>query len=57
MVRISKQEERRMKSPRRPALAQKKTGPKKDQLKHGYREHKNAVQGNVALSVFIPEIK
>jgi hypothetical protein len=57
MVRISKQEERRSTSPRRPTLAGKKSGPKKDALKNGYKEHPNAVEGAAAKSVFIPKIR
>lgn len=55
MVRISKQEERRSVSPRRPTLSQDKTGPKKDKLPLGFKEHKNAVDAK--SQVFIPIIK
>lgn len=57
MVRISKQQERRSTSPRRPPAPAKKTGPKKDALKHGYKEHSNAVEGPEALAFFIPKIR
>lgn len=57
MVRISKQQERRSTSPRRPPAPSKKTGPKKDLLKLGYKQHSNAVDGPAAQSVFIPKIR
>lgn len=57
MVRISKQAERRSKSHRRPSPPSKKTGPKKDQLAHGYKEHSNALAGDVSQLSFIPKIK
>ena len=43
MTRISKQEQRRNRSPRKPKMPGKKTGPKKDNLTLGYKEHANAV--------------
>lgn len=54
MVRISKQQERRSVSPRRPTIAGKKTGSRKDNLPKGYKEHINAA-GEGAV-VFIPKI-
>ncbi|MFA6118967.1 MAG: hypothetical protein WCT85_06295 [Parachlamydiales bacterium] len=55
MTRISKQEERRSVSPKkRKKLISKKTGPKKDNLKMGYKEHLNALENQNA---FIPKIK
>lgn len=57
MVRISKQEERRSKSPRRPSIAGSKTGPLKDNLPKGYKEHANASSVEGPLAVFIPKIK
>jgi len=57
MVRISKQEERRMRSHRRPSPPAKKTGPKKDNLAKGFKEHDNALEANAAQSMFIPKIK
>ena len=45
MTRMSKQEKRRAVSPRRPRLPGIKTGPKKDELPKGYREHANALEG------------
>jgi hypothetical protein len=53
MVRISKQQERRNVSPRRPTLSQEKTGSLKDKLPLGFKEHKNAAVGQF----FIPKIK
>ncbi len=57
MVRISKQEERRAVSFRRPRKPAKKTGPKKDALPQGFKLHANAIEGNLAASSFIPKIK
>lgn len=52
MVRISKKAERRAISPRRPKVAGTKTGPKKDNLPKGYREHTN---GDPESGRFIPK--
>ncbi len=57
MVRISKQEERRSVSRRRPRPPAKKSGPKKDALPQGYKLHANAIEGNFAHTSFIPKIK
>ncbi len=57
MVRISKQSERRSQSRRRPKGPSVKTGALKDQLKNGYKEHSNALEGDVAAHVFIAKIK
>lgn len=56
MVRISKQNQRRNVSPRRPTVAGPKTGPKKDNLAKGFKEHGNALQGEQAKRVFIGKI-
>ena len=58
MVRISKQNQRRNRSPRKrqPQMAIK-TGAKKDNLPSGFREHPNAVEGEIATKFFIPKIK
>jgi hypothetical protein len=56
MVRISKQQERRSVSPRKRKAPSKKTGPLKDNLPLGYKEHTNAIQGNLSLQFFIPKI-
>jgi len=55
MVRISKQQERRNRCPKRcrpPAL---KTGSKAEAV--SYKPHANAVEGNLAGLAFIPKIK
>jgi hypothetical protein len=57
MTRMSKQGERRAQFPRKTKSPVAKTGPKKDNLKLGYKEHVNAVEGNLARSFFIPKIK
>jgi hypothetical protein len=57
MVRISKQSERRAVSRRRPSKPQEKTGPKKPNLKLGYKEHGNALEGDQAKSAYIAKIK
>ncbi len=44
ILKIFKQQERRSVSPRRPNLSQTKTGPVKDKLSLGFKEHKNAVE-------------
>lgn len=54
MVRISKQQERRSVSPRRPRVSGKKTGPQKDNLPKGYKEHINAAGEGVRA--FIPKV-
>jgi hypothetical protein len=56
MVRISKQEERRAKCPHRPSPPAQKTGPKKDNLKNGYKAHDNVVDdAQLAQKIFIPK--
>ncbi|NGX42024.1 MAG: hypothetical protein K940chlam7_00300 [Chlamydiae bacterium] len=57
MVRISKQNRRRNVSPRRRRPESSKTGPLKDNLPNGYKEHVNAVECDVNHMVFIPKIK
>ncbi len=57
MVRISKQEERRQKCPRRRKAPSIKTGSLKDNLPKGFKPHANAVQGDVSASYFIPQIQ
>lgn len=57
MVRISKQAERRAKSPHRPRRSQEKTGPLKEHLLLGFKEHANALEGANAALAFIPKIK
>ncbi len=55
MTRQSKQDEHRARShkKRRVSMAPK-TGPKKDNLENGYREHINTLSNNKA---FIPKVK
>ena len=56
MTRMSKQEKRRHLYPRkRKNVINEKTGPKKDALKKGYKEHINAL-GKEKISAFIPKI-
>jgi hypothetical protein len=57
MVRISKQCERRARSPHRPRKASEKTGARKDNLPLGYKAHENALEGSHAEVAFIPKIK
>ncbi len=57
MVRISKQEERRMKCPRKRRSPSPKTGPKKDALEYGYRVHVNALPESENVRVFISKVK
>lgn len=57
MVRISKQCERRAKSPHRPRIGSEKTGARKDNLAAGYKAHANALEGGHAALAFIPKIK
>lgn len=61
MTRMSKKGERRNMSPRRPRIAGKKTGAKKDNLPKGFREHPNALEAVTAEAAssqpFIPKIR
>lgn len=57
MVRISKQSERRQRSPRKHRAPAVKTGPLKDNLSLGFKEHPNALEGDVAMMAFIPKIR
>lgn len=54
MTRIYKQQEIRHKCPKKHKKPSIKTGPKKDNLKLGYREHQNALTEEYA---FIPRNK
>lgn len=54
MTRLSKQERRRMVSPRKRHYPAKKTGSLKDNLPNGYKEHENAAPNQ---EMFIPKIK
>ena len=57
MVRISKQSEKRQRSPRRYRPPAVKTGPLKDSLALGFKEHINAIEGEAAKLAFIPKIR
>lgn len=57
MVRISKQSEKRMRFPRKHRRPSEKTGPLKDSLEKGFKEHPNAIAGEVSAFAFIPKIK
>ena len=52
MTRMSKQGERRNKSPRKSKFPAEKTGPKKDNLPAGFKEHANALESQ---NTFIPK--
>jgi hypothetical protein len=54
MTRISKQAERRMKCPRRPSVAGKKTGPR---AQKGFRKAVNSINGQLSSEVFIGKVK
>lgn len=57
MTRMSKQSKRRAKCPRKCKPPTPKTGPKKDALPKGFKEHVNALHGDLAKEIFIPKIK
>jgi hypothetical protein len=57
MIRISKQEEKRSLSPRRCRFPSPKTGPLKDKLPLGYKEHANGFQGEKNTTIFIAKVK
>ena len=57
MTRISKQSERRAKCPQKNQKPALKTGPKKDNLNLGYKEHTNVLSGDQAIHSFIAKIK
>lgn len=56
MSRTSKQEERRARCPRKHRAPSVSTGPKKDNLAKGFKEHANAVEGDLSAKMFIPKI-
>ena len=56
MVRLSKQEIKRSRKPHRRKAPSPKTGPLKDNLPNGYKEHLNAVEGQLSHECFIPKI-
>jgi len=55
MVRLSKPERHRSRSPRKPKIGSVKTGPKKDNLPQGFKQHENVLANE--MGVFIPKIK
>lgn len=57
MVRISKQAERRQRSPRKHRKPSVFTGSLKDNLPEGFKVHENAVSGDAASTAFIPKIR
>lgn len=57
MTRMSKKGEIRGKCPRKRKAPSPKTGPLTDNLPKGYKEHTNAMEGDTAISIFIPKIK
>jgi len=57
MTRQSKQGERRAISPRRPRPPSPKTGSKKDSLPLGFKEHENAMSGEMSTGRFFPKVK
>ena len=56
MVRISKQAEKRSVSPKRTRFPSPKTGPLKDKLPLGYKEHPNAFQNEKNTVIFIAKV-
>lgn len=57
MVRISKQSEKRNRFPRKHKAPQGKTGSLQDKLPKGFKEHENAISGDLAGKAFIPKVK
>jgi len=55
MTRVSKKSERRAQCPKKCKPPQPKTGPLKDNLPKGYKEHVNALEAGA--NAFIPKIK
>lgn len=55
MVRISKQGERRNRSPKRCRAPARKTGPKAQAI--AYKPHTNALEGDLSKMAFIPKVK
>ena len=56
MTRINKKD-RLKRCPRKPFYGSVKTGPQKDRLPKGFKEHVNAFTGDNHHCVFIPKIK
>lgn len=57
MVRISKKAERKSQSPRKHRPPSEKSGPLKDNLPKGFKEHSNSLEGEYGAQAFIPKIK
>jgi hypothetical protein len=57
MVRRSKQSKIRAKCPKRPSAPRPKTGAKKDNLAEGFKAVQNALEGDLAQTLFISKIK
>lgn len=57
MTRMSKQGERRNVSYKRPKVSGKKTGPKKDNLKMGFKDQVNSLKDTVATQAYIGKVK
>jgi len=57
MTRISKKAEKKAQSPRRCRFPSPKTGPLKDNLPEGFKQHTNALTGDMASKVFIGKVK
>ena len=57
MTRISKQAERRARSPRKHRQPSAKTGPLKCNLPLGYKEQNNALETEFAVTTFIAKVK
>ena len=55
MTRTGKQEERRHRYPHKRKAPAEKTGPRKDNLPLGYKEHENALE--TEQTTFIPKIR
>lgn len=57
MVRISKQAEKRHRFKRKRQAPRAKTGALQDNLPNGFKDHSNALEGDLAKFAFIPKIK
>ena len=57
MVRLSKVTRIRSVSKKRPSQPAQKTGALKETLPNGFKEHKNALTGDVATRAFIAKIR
>ncbi len=57
MVRLSKVARMRAVSKKRPSKPSAKTGPLKSTLAKGYKEHANALTGEMASQAFIAKVK